>query len=139
MAEQGFNVTAVDQSVETTRERCADGTCFIAEIEETMVGTIKLNPTDPESLAPEFHEPNIGIVNQFGVDPEFAGQGIGKALHDAAVAEARRLGRSALLLDTVDGAHELVALYESWGYRTIGRVRWPGKNYESLIMRLDLD
>jgi hypothetical protein len=36
----GLNYTAVDQTVEVTRKRCAAGTCFVAVDGERIVGTV---------------------------------------------------------------------------------------------------
>ncbi|HEU6456691.1 MAG TPA: GNAT family N-acetyltransferase, partial [Roseateles sp.] len=39
LAEQGWNFTAVDQSVDVTRDRLAGAQGFVAELDGRMVGT----------------------------------------------------------------------------------------------------
>jgi hypothetical protein len=40
-----------------------------------------------------------------------------------------------MMLDTAEPASGLIALYESWGYRIVGRADWrPNTNYESVLM-----
>jgi len=42
-------------------------------------------------------------------------------------------------LDTAEGAHHLIAMYESWGYRIAENVDWrPLTNYLSVVMVKDL-
>lgn len=135
---QGLNYTAVDQSVETTISRCEGGRCWAAESENRLVGTIKLNEPDPEDDLFAYRDPEVGIINQFGVLPTFQGCGIGKALHDQAEIEAKRWGKSALVLDTADSARDLIAYYERLGYTVNGSVQWPGKTYRSVLMRKSL-
>lgn len=50
------------------------------------------------------------------VRPEYRGCGIGKALADRAVLEARRLGYAKMRLDTLDRLTQAVGLYRSMGF-----------------------
>jgi hypothetical protein len=40
----GFNYTAVDQNVATTRERTANQECYLAFLDERLAGTFVLGP-----------------------------------------------------------------------------------------------
>ena len=55
-------------------------------------------------------------VRMLAVAPDAQGRGIGRALMDAVVAEARRLGRSRITLDTTDAMVGAQHLYESMGF-----------------------
>lgn len=136
---QGMNYTAVDQPVEKTRSRIEGGACFVAVAGSgELIGTIKLSPSDPEDTLLALRAPDVAGISQFGVDPAWRGAGVGKALHDAAEAEARAWSVRALILDTAIPATHLIALYKKWGYRIIARHQWVGKTYESVVMRKEL-
>jgi ribosomal protein S18 acetylase RimI-like enzyme len=50
------------------------------------------------------------------VRPGFRGSGIGKALADAAVRQAREIGYTSMRLDTVSSMQKAQAMYESMGF-----------------------
>ena len=87
--------------------------CAFAE--EAIVGTVQLY------LSPEPNAPHRGEVYKLLVRRGHQRQGIGEALMRAVEHEARRQGRSLLLLDTVEGgAGE--RLYRRLGWQEIGAV-----------------
>ncbi|EME38499.1 hypothetical protein DOTSEDRAFT_67250 [Dothistroma septosporum NZE10] len=53
------------------------------------------------------------------VDPRGRGLGLGKALADTVIAEAKRLGYTAMKLDTLSHMTHALALYRSLGFREI--------------------
>ncbi len=76
--------------------------------------------------------PTFGIA-EFGVLPDWRGQGIARRLH-AALLDGRRETRAVLWV-RVD-APVARAVYDSWGYRMVGTIdRPPGYN----VMCLDLE
>ncbi|OPL18627.1 MAG: hypothetical protein AVO35_04655 [Candidatus Aegiribacteria sp. MLS_C] len=54
------------------------------------------------------------------VRPAFRGHGIGRALAEAIVNEARAAGYATMVLDTLDRLHGAMNLYESMGFRRTG-------------------
>lgn len=75
---------------------------------------------------------------QFAVDPDHKGNGIGRALHQAAIDHVREQGGCYLALDTAGPAADLIATYQRWGYQIMERMSFSATNYESVIMRMDL-
>ncbi len=134
-AAAGMRYWATHQSAQETAQRCARGVCLLAELEGRVVGTVTVMPPQPQSKAPLYREPSTYSIGQFAVHPEFKGQGIGQALHAAAMAHAMSEGAQTLALDTAAPAAALIAMYERWGYRIVGQVDWrPHTNYESVLM-----
>lgn len=78
-----------------------------------LVGTIQLNL---EPRANGIHRAEIAKVM---VPTSQRRKGIAKAMMEAAEAEALRLGRTTLVLDTLEG-HAAVLLYQSLGWQTAG-------------------
>ena len=61
----------------------------------------------------------IGEIKRMYVRPEFRGQGIGRALLDMLVAEAREIGYPTIRLDSARFMEAAHALYRSAGFREI--------------------
>jgi ribosomal protein S18 acetylase RimI-like enzyme len=88
---------------------------FCALANERLIGTVQLY------LSPEPNAPHRGEVFKLLVRRGFQRRGIGEALMQAVEREARRRGRTLLLLDTVEGgAGE--RLYRRLGWREVGTV-----------------
>jgi GNAT superfamily N-acetyltransferase len=138
LAAMGFNYTAVDQDVETTRRRATRGTCLVAEREGRVVGTLSMHRGAPDEETPAYRDPRVVVLGQFAVEPEMQGRGVGAALMAEAERRARAAGAAAALGDTAEGAAHLVAWCERRGWRRVGFERWPGKTYRSVLLRKDL-
>jgi len=136
----GMNFTAVDQTVNQTRERVGRGQCFIAERDGAVVGTVTVNGAfDPirhlwARATPWFFRADVAHLQQYAVDPTVQGAGIGAALLAACESWARDHGHRALALDTAVPATHLRQRYERAGFRTVDEVQWGGKAYRSVIM-----
>jgi GNAT superfamily N-acetyltransferase len=135
LAARGLRYTATHQTPDVTLRRLAKGRALVAEIDGRIVGTVTSYGPDPESDTPFYRDPGTVSFGQFGVDPEFRSQGIGRALHAAMLAAAVARGAKYVALDTAAPAFDLIALYERWGYAVVGRAQWKTTNYESVIMR----
>lgn len=138
---QGWNFTAVDQSVELTAKRVAGGGCLVAVDEAgRLVGTVNMRgPYRPEQDAwsldtPWYQRDDTAILSQFAVDPDCQGQGLGARLMDAAEDWAAARGFLYVALDTAEPAVHLQRRYAQRGYTTVGRTQWEGKTYASVLM-----
>ncbi|HYH27432.1 MAG TPA: GNAT family N-acetyltransferase [Actinomycetota bacterium] len=97
----------------------ADRTLVLGALAEgRVVGTVTVETDDrvPGSRDRPPLDPDELHVRMLAVHPEFQGRGIGRALMEAVVAEARRLGRARITLDTTEAMKAAVALYESMGF-----------------------
>lgn len=65
--------------------------------------------------------PDAAEMKRMFVRPEARRKGLGKAIFDMRVAEARRLGVKTLYADTVRGNTEMLRLYEAEGFTVIPR------------------
>ncbi|WP_312858224.1 GNAT family N-acetyltransferase [Pseudonocardia pini] len=89
---------------------------LVAERDGTVVGTALLKPVQP-GLGD--HVANAGFM----VDPDRAGGGIGRALAEATLDEARRRGYRAMQFSAVVASNvRAVALWRSLGFDVVGTV-----------------
>jgi predicted N-acetyltransferase YhbS len=135
LGSDGLRFWGTHQSVADTRTRCAEGQCFVAVQGAHIVGTVTIKPTDPSSEVEVYRDPSTWCLTQFAVLPELHGLGLGRGLHDMAVAEAREHGARRIALDTAEPATHLIAMYRRWGYELVGTCDWrPFTNYQSVVM-----
>jgi ribosomal protein S18 acetylase RimI-like enzyme len=88
---------------------------FVAEQAGRIVGTVQLQ------CAPKLNAAHRAEIAKLMVDPDARRQGLGRRLMEAAEAEAYRLGRTLLVLDTREGDPSN-GLYMTLGYAEVGRI-----------------
>jgi ribosomal protein S18 acetylase RimI-like enzyme len=147
LSAMGFRYWATHQSAADTADRFAKGCGFVAlrpsssndSIRARIVGTITVNHPDPDNQSAIYRDPTTYGIGQFAVDPAEQGRGLGRRLHDHALDYIQERGGRRAALDTAEGAHHLIALYEGWGYRIVENVDWrPFTNYLSVVMVKEL-
>lgn len=139
LAAAGMHFVASRQSVETTQRRVSEGECWVATMEDRLVGTIVWVRPRPDHRVRYYQNPQVAHFGQFAVDPDFRHSGIGRELLLKAESRAAEEGFTSFALDTSDQAQHLIALYAHWGYREVDRHDWrPGVNYESVVMAKDI-
>ena len=134
-AASGLRYWGTHQSVEDTAKRLATGQGFLAVAGGCQVGTITLRMPQPESPVRLYRAVDTWSFGQFAVAPSHKGLGVGKALHEHALARAVSNGARTMALDTAATASKLIAMYCAWGYEVCGQCDWrPHTNYLSVLM-----
>jgi len=134
LADMGLKYVATYQTVEITRKRLGNGTCFVAERGGRIVGTVLYRKPGQPKGCPFYERPDIAHVSQMGVEPDLQRRGIGVKLMRHAEETAARDGASELSLDTSEQATHLIEWYERLGYRFVEYIDWEITNYRSVIL-----
>lgn len=104
------------------------GRLLLATVGERVAGCAALHPIDAE----------ICEMKRLYVRSDFRGHGLGKALAERIIAEAREIGYHSLRLDTVEPKMKAaVAMYRQLGFREIAPYR-PNPIEGALYMELTL-
>ena len=83
-------------------------------------------------------EPGICEMKRLYLRPQFRGKGLGRALADRIIAEARQVGYHCMRLDTVEPVmKDAVAMYRKYGFRDIAPYR-PNPIAGAMYMELQL-
>jgi ribosomal protein S18 acetylase RimI-like enzyme len=90
------------------------GRLLLARLGGDLAGCVALHPL----------EPGICEMKRLYVRPQFRGQGLGKALLNAVLAEARAIGYQRIRLDTVEPImQDAVRMYRAYGFFEIAPYR----------------
>ena len=112
----------VDVSYEHVPEECSRlpgeyapprGELLLALESGEPVGCVALRPLDPETCE----------MKRVYLRPEWRRRGIGRAMAEAIVEAARRIGYRRMRLDTIPSLKPAIALYRSMGFRVIAPYR----------------
>lgn len=82
------------------------GRLLLTVIDGTPVGCVALRP----------HDTTTGEMKRLFVRPAHQGRGLGKQLVEAVITEARAIGYTTLLLDTLPSMQSAIRLYETLGF-----------------------
>jgi ribosomal protein S18 acetylase RimI-like enzyme len=104
------------------------GALFLSRVDGVAVGCIGLRP---------FSEA-VGELKRLYIAPAFRGRGLARSLATAAIAAARRIGYSALVLDTLASMQPATGLYESLGFKRTGPY-YANPLPDALYFRLSLE
>ena len=134
LADRGFRFLGSYQDVPKTIERIESGECYVAVLDNVIIGTILYR--SPEKAQGNFwnEQPFVATFGQFAVDKDFQRAGVGGALIELAEQLARRDGAKELSLDTAEGAIDLIEYYTKRGYRFVGYCQWDITNYRSILL-----
>jgi predicted N-acetyltransferase YhbS len=138
LAAGGFRYLATHQDDAITLKRLQSGIPFVAESNGTIIGTVTLYKSSPDSRCEWYRNPGVCYFGQFAVRPDLQRNGIGSRLYKHIEASARSLGAAELALDTAEGAVHLRQWYERLGFRFIQFTSWDEVNYRSVILSKSL-
>lgn len=82
------------------------GRLLLALVDGVPVGCVGLRP----------HDNTTGEMKRLFVQPGQQGRGLGRSLVKAVIAEARAIGYTSLLLDTLPSMQSAIRLYETLGF-----------------------
>ena len=102
------------------QEFLEEDTILVAEHEGRLIGFIQIGVVWPETDDDDF-APEDAELRRVYVLAEFQGQGIGRKLIDAAFAEPRFAAARDIYLDVWEDNPRAQKLYESYGFRAIGK------------------
>jgi len=85
------------------------GCILIAEVADQHAGCVALRPW----------EDNICEMKRLYVKPAYRGRGVGRALANSVIGEARKKGYQKMRLDTIESMQAAQALYFSIGFKII--------------------
>ncbi len=139
LARAGMQYLASHQGDDVTRRRLGSSSvAFIAETDGRPVGTISLRSHERNSIVEWYRRPDVFVLAQLGVHPDFQRRGIGFRLSCAAIAAAQQRGAAHVALDTSEDATQLIDGYKHYGFEVVERFSWPGTNYRSVVMSMPL-
>jgi ribosomal protein S18 acetylase RimI-like enzyme len=114
-----------DPSIERIKTYLADGLCFLAFLNQQLIGVFVLVETAPDTYE---------LMN-IAVDEKFQGRGFGKRLVHRAKLEVHQRGASVLNVGTGNSSLSQLAFYQKCGFRIVGVERdFFTKNYEEEVI-----
>lgn len=135
LAQSGLRFIAAEQSDDTTRKRIANGICLVAERDGAIVGSITYLPPGHKGGCDWYDRDDVAEFEQYAVEPDMQGTGIGEMLLADAERRAIADGATELACDTAVPATGLITMYQARGYRRVQSVDWrPFTNYESVVL-----
>ena len=96
---------------------------LVATIDEKVVGWSSLSQWSDRRAYDETAE------TSFYVKSEYRGQGIGRQLKGAIIAEAQRLGYHSLIVRVAEGSVESLHLNERFGFTHVGTMKEVGQKF----------
>lgn len=113
------------------RQRLADNVVILALVGRSAVGSVMYS---------EFGMIDLGDCALYGmwVDPGFRGKGVGRALVDAVVAQARAAGKRRVVLHVVTGNDSASHLYERAGFVPTGHTVPSPLDHDAVEVEMEL-
>lgn len=106
-----LEIQRYDHEIENLEEKYGlpQGRLYIASCENKVAGCVALRPLNNTQCE----------MKRLYVKPEFRGNGIAKILVEKIVADAKEIGYSSMLLDTLPFLHVAIRMYRKMGFYEI--------------------
>lgn len=104
------------------------GALLLATVDGKAAGCVAMRPIDDGCCE----------MKRMFVDPQFQGQGVGRALAEALIQRGRAAGFRAMRLDTGILQVEAIGLYEKLGFRKVDPYYQPPKAMEGSLVFMEL-
>lgn len=125
----GFPAKAESATGCEVAEWIRDHRVFDAESEETVVGGVRLEETEPDRMK----------LSRLGVHEDWKGEGLGRALLAHAVQVARDGGYRTIWLTTPEDHPYLPAFYRRRGFEVTGEYPLEYREYDEVVMEKRLE
>jgi GNAT superfamily N-acetyltransferase len=139
LADKGFRFHATHQDVNVTKQRVGNSECYVATLDNTIVGTISYRSPSNKLQHDYYDQSFVAAFGQFAVDPQYQNSGLGSKLLEVAEKCAVRDKAKEIAFDTAEGAEELIAYYKKRNYQFVKYTQWEVTNYRSVIMAKKLN
>ncbi len=139
LADMGLKYVATWQGDDITLRRIKEVECWLGFIDGELVAAVSLRGPTKGRGSEWYSRPDVASFNQFAVEPDLQGQGIGSKMLDHIENRAVELGAEELAFDTAEPAVHLIEFYGKRGYRFIEKVDWKMTNYISLKLSKTLN
>src|SRR5579863_4280353 len=114
------------------------GRLLLAEYAGQLAGCVALHKLDLAISDPAISDLAICEMKRLYLRPQFRGHGLGRALAERILDEARQIGYRRMRLDTVEPVmKDAVAMYRRFGFKDMAPYR-PNPNPGTLYMELQL-
>ena len=134
LADLGFKFLATHQDVETTKQRLDNSECYVAILNNKLIGTICYRSPALKAKHEYYNQPFVASYGQFAIDPAYQNVGLGGKLIDFVEKCAVRDNAKEIGIDTAEGAIDLIEFYKKRGYHFKAYAQWETTNYRSVIM-----
>lgn len=131
--EMGLNCLAATQDDEVTRQRIKDSECWVAVLDDQIVGTVTFTDSKQTGGRWWYRRPDVAKWSLLSVEPDFQGLGIGSMLLGTVERRALETGALELAGSMAIQKRDLIAMYKRKGYRLIQYVSWSDANYVCAI------
>jgi ribosomal protein S18 acetylase RimI-like enzyme len=122
------------ESPETTLKRISEGECYLAFLNDVIVGCIVLRLSSKVNSPAWYRQSGVAHFGRFAVLPSLQRNGIGSLLLSHIEERAKALGFSEIALDTAENADELIRMYEKRGYRVVSEHQWRATPFTSVVL-----
>lgn len=117
---------------DTARQALEAGTLYVGEEAGRLWGVVTLNSLQlPEydAIPWAFPAEAVGVIHTLCIHPRESGRGLAREMVSFCEAESRRLGKTAMRLDTWEGNLPANGLYKTLGYRLAGATEFFFQGY----------